>query len=182
MSVVVIAVRQRDPRVGVIRVDRTRALEHRNRLPVWCRVGRDREALEVEGVRVGVSRSRMGGRGCACAQRRQQAVSDQGGQPITNRQRIIRPRRDRVAPEQAVAVDFDRFDRDTQLGLVRREVAGHDLPDAQLLARLLRADAAAGESPRRRHRTHGERRRPAERRRDFVGKRQSQDSRSRHRR
>jgi hypothetical protein len=53
-----------------------------------------------------------------------------------------------------IFVDFDRFDRDTQLRLMRREVAGHDLLDAQLLARLLRADTSADESSRRGHRAH----------------------------
>jgi hypothetical protein len=75
---------------------------------------------------------------------------------IAESQRIIRPHRDGIAPEQAVAVDFDGFDRDAQLGLVRREVSGDDLADAQLPPGLLRGDRATHELSRRRDGSHRE--------------------------
>ena len=79
----------------------------------------------------------MGSRGCPRAQCRQQPVADPRREPIAERDRVSRPRRDGVAPEHPVAVDFDGFHRDAQFGLVHREMPDHDPADAQLPARLL---------------------------------------------
>jgi hypothetical protein len=174
VAVVIVTRGERCPGVRIFWIERHCPLEHHDCFLVWSRVAREREAPEIEGVRLGVSGPIACCHRWSRAERRQQFVADPRRQALAQRNRVIRRRRNGVSPEQAVRFDVHRLEGDLQLGCPHRVMARHHVGAAELPAGLLRAHRRARELSRRRDGANRERPCIAHRRRHLVGEGQAQ--------